>query len=220
MVRRDPDTGKFVSGGSAKAVQWNDVKTIHGVNHYNIPAADLSGGTYERSVDGSNSEIINFSGELANDEVFRALGLQYVATLGGPTTATAEGSMELSWMVSSKPEQSSMRANSPFYGGNVNREQGTIDIVNGYQETTGTLVYGEMHAEPSAADSTNGLGLGADYDRERGIISFVEMFGDGPAYDRDDELYAPAEFGIDNVSDHAVNATIGVLLHGTVEELD
>lgn len=215
MVRRDPETGKFVSSGSA--IDWHRTTRLMGVLHSTIPAADLSGATNEHEVLGDGTEIVDFGTVLGHDEVFRIRSMRVNATLGLPTTSTAESSAELSYTIGADAGGGIVQLDSSFYAGKVHREEGLADIAQTDAEVPDIIAAGELHATADFGDSVNGLGAGADYDRDRYWVHFGD---EGPVYDADDELYAEHEFGIDNVSDHAVNGSFMVLIHGVVEELD
>lgn len=219
MVRRDPQTGKFVSGGGEHS--WAETNQITGAISYSIPAADLSGGTGTTASTEHQSEIVDFTNMLDNDEVFLLDAMQVVATFYLPTTATAEGSGALSYAIG--PESGAVGSvlhTSPFYHGSADRSDGTVDINQEMKEGENVLHVGQLNGEPSLADTTNGLAGGAAYAHDREFISFRKDIGAQPAFDADDELYCPIEFSYDNISDHAIGGTVKVLLHGRVEELD
>lgn len=212
MPRRDPNTGKFVSGSS---VSWTDTTRITAVMHSNIPAADLAGGKVSAPVTGDNAEFVNFSKHLDHDEMFRLLSIDLTAVLALPTTATAESAGEVTYVLSRAGENSIARTNSPFFNGNIHREQGIVDLTASDGETAETLAIGELQASNSLRDTATGTAAGADIDRDRRVIHFG---GRGPAFDRDDEIYVPHEFDVDGISDHAVDASWHALLHGVVED--
>lgn len=214
-MRRDPETGQFVSSGGG--TDWTDTTRVVGTLHSSIPAADLAGGTNEYEAIGDEVEVIDFGSTLDNDEVFRVLATRTTAVLAMPTTATAESSAQMSYGVSMDAAAPVLQVDDPFYTGKVHKETGIIDTTNSSDEANELLTVGELAADASAADTTNGLGVGADIDRDRQQTAYG---GAGPVFDKDDELYIPHEFGVDNISDHAVNASFSVFLHGVVEQLD
>lgn len=221
MVYRDPDTGQFVSsGGGAKA--YHDATRIGGLLTAVIPAADLSGGTGDNQVSGDETEIVDFDGYLANDEVFRLQMARVSAVLSLPTTATAEGSGTLKYGIGGSGDiNAAIHNTDSFYGSATVAEEGQVDIhQDNHQEMPSIWHLGTLYAENSAADSTNGLGVGGDSAHESELIPFGANLGDGPVYDRDDELYAPFEVATDNISDHAIRGQMQVLLWGHIEELD
>lgn len=213
MVRRDPQTGQFVSGGEDAADD-----RLTGSISSTVPAADLSGGTASQAVDGETAEVIDFTQVLDSDEVFEVAALTVEASLSLPTTATAESAAQLNWTVSNDLGASQV-INPVHYGNSAMEEQGIADVRAEQWDDDGTLATGHLVAESSVGDSTNGLGAGAENDRERIRIPFWGDYGSGPVFDQNDELTAPHQFYIDNVDDHAVLATIVCHLEGNVTEV-
>lgn len=216
MVRRDPRTGKFVSSGSG--ADWSDKTRVGGIVNYSIPAADLGGGTVTAGVDGEESEIVDFTDKLENDEVYQAERVQIATFLGLPTTATAESSAIVKFELGSRGDPTFPATATPvFYGGVTSAEDGIVDVNSTDEEAGSVFWMGQHYAEASAVDTVNALGAGADAENDKETVYFGSA---GPVFDRDDELYAPAEISVDNVSDHAVVASCWVLLDGEVQELD
>lgn len=216
MVSRDPQTGKFVSGGSGHS--WSQQTRYSGHIHTTIPAADLAGGALEQDLVGAEAELLDFSDKLENDEVYRIHQMDVAALLAMPTTATAESSCLLNYAITPDSDIEIIHRSPTHYpGALVTDERGIIDVSAYDREAGGMLFNGLLYAEASASDSVNGTGLGAAPAIERETVHFGP---DGPVFDRDDELYGPFEINIENVSDHAVVTSLGVLFHGHVEELD
>lgn len=213
MPRRDPKTGKFVSGSGGEYPR----DRIFGSIASTVPAADLAGGTTDANVFGEDSEVIDFSEYLDSDEVFEIAAVTVTATLAMPTTATAEGAAQLNWSVASDLGKGRVIAPT-HYGGNTMRESETADIRQAQWDDDTVITQGTMTATAGFGDSVNGLGAGSfdGYERER--IAFWDEYGSGPIYDADDELSVPHTMYIDNVSDHAVVAEIVVFLEGEVHD--
>lgn len=218
MVRRDPQTGKFVSGGG-HGLNWHDRTQISGHMHWSIPAADLGGGTLNANATGGPTEIVDFTPVLENDEVYRLSTLHVSAYLGFPTTATAESSGMVSFDINSDGDPIASSGGNPFYEG-ANDEDGVIDIVHGSTESDSSIYYADLIGEASVGDTVNGVGSGSDYENMTEWIAFDQMLGGGPVYDRDDELYCPVDVRVDNAADHSISGGVSVMLYGHVEELD
>lgn len=218
MPRRDPSTGQFVSGSGGHA--WTNQKRIMGIQSQTIPAADLSGGTTELDIKGDHAELVDFSDSLENDEIFHTDAAYVASYLGMPTTATAEGAAVLNYEIGSDSAGILTESTPTFFGGNQNGSSGIAD--SSYASTEGREQWfvDQLYAEASLNDTVNGTGAGAAPAQNQEMISFAADLGAGPAYDRDDEIYAPAELQIDNVSDHAVIYSVWTMLYGHVEELD
>lgn len=218
MPQRDPTTGKFVSGSGGHA--WTDQKRIMGISSATIPAADLSGGTVEVDVKGDHAELVDFSGSLENDEIFHVNAAYIASYLGLPTTATAEGSAVMNYEIGADSTGILTEATPTFYGGNQNGGSGIADMSYSSSEGGSQWFVDQLYAEPSLNDTVNGTGAGGSPAQNQEMLSFAADLGAGPAYDRDDEIYAPAEIQVDNVSDHAVTTSVWTMLYGHVEELD
>lgn len=214
-MRRDPRTGQFVSDDDHD--DWTDTTRIAASMHSSIPAADLGGGVVTEGVEGAEAQIAEFTDILENDEIFHLHSLQISATFAMPTTATAESSGECTWVLTRGSHAYPFFINSPFYNGSVDAEDGIVDITSHSEEESQALAVGQMRAEPSFKDTVNALGAGGQNDADHRTVHFGPR---GPAYDRDDELYLVHEFDVDNVSNHAVDASWHCLLHGVIEELD
>lgn len=217
MPQRDPKTGKFVSGGGS--MDWSDTTQIGAYVSYSIPAADLAGGTGVTGAEQHEStELVNFSPMLANDEVFVLHAARVTAGLALPTTATAESSGGMSFVIGTEPSGQLHSVRSPFYHGSSDGGDGIIDYSKASKETGGVWHRGQAYAEASHSDTVNAVSAGSAPANQTEMVVFDDI-GARPAYDRDDEIYAPAELWYDNISDHAIEATITVLLFGHVEEV-
>lgn len=222
MVRRDPETGQFVSGaGGGGTKAWSETEQVVGAISFTINAADLSGGTGSRSVMGEDCKLVDFGDFLANDEVFIIDSMQVVAAFGLPTTATAESSGTFGYSILPKGSGAHANHSSPFYRGSADRTSDqNVDVNHAWNSGDSAFAVGYLRAEASHSDTTNGLAAGAEYENERYTVNFRTDYGARPAFDQDDELYAPCELSFDNISDHAVDATIKVLVQGEIQELD
>lgn len=202
-VRRDPDTGKFVAQSDADPLTFRDHETINGTLHGEVPAADLSGQTFE-DFESDDFNIIQF-GRLIDDpdEVAEIAWLRFVATLEPHTTATAEGHAGLGYELSEDTSLNGMGQAPPFFAGS-DFEELIADYTRRSREANAVLVSGRLGSSPSHSDSTNGLAGGADYGFDAVEIPFRDLYGIGPMYDQFDDLFVPHRFEADNISDHAV----------------
>lgn len=215
MVYRDPQTGQYQSGSRDSSGRY---ATVTANIASSIPAADLAGGTDIQSVDGDEAQLIDFTTILDSDEVFLLDQLQGRAFLSAPTTATAEGTVLLEYSLSRDFEFPNSGTSSAFWTGSAQREDGIADVNQTQTDNDMAIWISQMSATPSIADSVNGLAGGSDMDRED---IRQHWHGDGrPAFDRDDELVAPHQWQVDNVSDHAVEWDLVVLAEGRIQELD
>lgn len=215
MPRRDPKTGKYVSGSDVD--DWSDVRAISGTLSSTIPAADLAGGTGNSVVGGEESEVIDFSNVLANDEVLEVMQLQMVTSLSAPTTATAESAVFLNYVLRGDLGEGAGQ-HPVHYGFGTHVEENAVDIRQSQYDDNDRLVTGHMPAENSHSDSATGLAAGADAGFDRVDLDFGSL-GAGPNFDADDEIGIPHSIYYDNVSDHAVLAHFDVHLFGQVHEV-
>lgn len=216
MPRRDPKTGKFVSGSSLSS--WHDVDAVSAGLTTTVPAADLAGGTSSANVTGETAELIDFGDPLRDDEIFECHVMHLTATLSMPTTATAESAVMMDFNVMTDLGGAGPGIKAVHYGAGTQRTQGIADVNADQLDDDSILYNGRMTATNSLADSVNGLAAGGDDDRLRETVRFVPDLGVGPRFDEDDELAVPHNIDIDNVSNHAVVATFDVHLVGSVVE--
>lgn len=191
-------------------------EAIHGRLTATVEAADLSGGTPTGTLDGANSQAIDLDDFLDSHEQFVVNAVEFAGHLHMPTTATAEGSAVVHCRVGEQEDISSF--GSTFYSGNTDAtetgSQLTWKIRRGAQEETGFWRAYYFTAGSSVADSTNGLGAGAMDSYVYDLTTFDDLGIEKPVLDDDDEIHIPSVWGIDNVSDHAVNWEAEVGLYG------
>lgn len=211
MPRRDPRTGKFVSGGRGSG----EPKTVVADLASSILAADLAGGQVNPTVSGDEAELVDFTPLLDSDEVFVLDAMQGRAFLAGPTTATAEGSVLLEYALSRDfASPAAARSSSYWVSSAPDRTSGIVDINHLQDNDTSEFWSSQLRAEPSARDTTTGTALGTDIDRED--IQWV--WDDGPQFDRDDEIVVPHNWEVDGVDDHAVEFDIVMRFDGRIVE--
>lgn len=219
MPARDPETGQFVSAGGA-GTPYNETRTINGVMHSEIPAADLSGGTTTEKVEGHTAvELIDFDSVLiAENEVFEVLRARLTYYCSAHTTATAEGYVGVSADVTTNTELGVGETLPPFFVGNAT-DVGLADIKNASARGEDTYDTAFLFAEPSVADSAAGLAAGANNHIVDHTITYRDGFAGGPTFDMDDSWFVPHVFMVDNISDHAVQFGCVAHLEGVVHDL-
>lgn len=223
MVYRDPDTGKFVSDGSSSHGDVDRYARVTGALSMSIPAADLSGGINAEELIGDEAEIVDFSNNLDNDEVFVVHRIDIRSVFTMPTTATAEGSGFAAYrLVADQAERSVTGALQPvdpygrpehFSGG----EDGLFNVRQAESFDSSDLYQGMMVAENSWSDTANSVAGGAAPGDDRTVLEFEEE--NRPAFDSNDELTMPSVIDVQNVSDHAIALSHSVVLHGAVIEV-
>lgn len=215
MPRRDSD-GQFVS-----SPDYNEMTGITASISMTIPAADLAGGTQAEGVWGDETEIVDFTPILDNDEVYELHHMEGTALCAMPTTATAEGDALIEYAYTRDFDIPSgvMSGTSTFFGASA-VEEGIVDInASGADDEQEVLHGSHLWSTPSAIDSVNGTGAGSDLDRERFEKDFVDRYGSGPAFDADDEIAVPTWFHLSGISDHAVAFQTVVNLRGEIVEV-
>lgn len=216
MPRRDPNTGQFVSGES---VNWDDLDVVTGSLTSTIPAADLAGTKATFPARGESTEIVDMSSTLTRGEVFEIHRFELVATLTGPTTATAEGDVQLEWALTRDLDVGEVGVSNPFYAGAGSqsevRSDGVIDLHNFQTDEDAVLSVGRLTCSPSHRDTTTGTGGGA----AEGFDRVIRHFGAGPRLDEDDELGAPHTFSVNGIDDHSVAASFDLLVEGRIQDV-
>lgn len=219
---RDPESGKFVS-----SAEYNRRTTVAGSMVTAIPAADNAGGFTNEFVTTEASEVIDMGQSLDSNEVFDVFSWGISAAFSLPTTSTAEGSGQASFVVSIDDGFDRLVRTGSYLGINgtpPNREAGgeggIIDIVQEDIETDGSLVYSAvLAAEASHSDSVNGLAGGGAVANENLVLTARDL-GRTVSLDEDDEVYVPHELETRNVSDHDVELQLSITAHGGVRDVD
>lgn len=224
---RDPETGKFRSdsegGGRRPSPDFDRWETFSGSIAVQIPAADNAGGTTVEQWTGDSGHLIDFDGELDNDELFRLQSVELTTSLALPTTATAEGSAVVGYVVASDPADpipltTRTTALGPLSA--VDAEEGVLDIAQAQLDDDDVLLTGAQYAEASLMDTVNGVGAGANYANDSRSWSPWSEFGRTIDFDESDELAVTGELETRNVSDHQAIFTAFVTVHGWVDEFD
>lgn len=222
MVRRDPQTGQFVSEGPGSGFdRWANYQGTIAVN---VPAADLSGGQESLQFDTADAQLFDFTDVLDNDEVFVLQVLHMTADLRMGTTATAEAATHVGYIITEDHQDASpLTTRTTHIAGPLPQTDFTQGIVDGaiaQEDNDDIFLTGGLYAENSHSDTTNAVAAGAAPAHVERTYAPGPMQGREVAFDADDELFCLGELNIDNVSDHAVQFTVFVDLHGYVEELD
>lgn len=220
-VRRDPDTGRFVSvDGSRSGVGYTDTDVFVGQLASKIPAADLGGGTTQVAVENDKAKLIGFGGALDSDEWFEVLRVRTRSILGLANTATAESWAAAMWELSQTAACPTISDNAVFDPAFVTAphdEEGVIDIAtwDDSHHSNRTLARELLVGTNQLADSAAGLAGGGDFDRQEQVVDYTWM-EEGPTFDHNDALYIPHEFAVDNAADHGVQLDVQVVLEGLI----
>lgn len=216
MVRRDPDTGKFVSDSGGQQYDHHEMTTIQGSLGVEIPAADLSGGTTAHpKLEGEDTEIIDFTGVIGGDEAFEVVHARYNVVFFPGTTSSGQGREAL--MVEIGPTGALQMNNSPAFW-QTDVENDVYDIGTESVDDTDVLHHAFLAGHSETKDGTGASGSGT-YMRDAATVPYKALTGGmGPTFDQDDELFAPLRMWTDAVSNHAAEAFITVNLSGKVWE--
>lgn len=222
-VRRDPETGQFMSTGDGMA--YHDMTIASGSMQSEVPASDLSGGTTtEQGQADAETILFDFDQILANDEVAELVLMHFVANCVPHTTFSAETWVRFTGGIRTEnlwdQVDSDPWALDPPFTSSTEGEHGLVNLRQADGEERETLWSWAMESSGQYADSTNGLGGGGSYLHQRDIVPFKQIFGRGPVYDADDELFAPHEFTIDKVSDGAVTGNVWARFWLQIHQLD
>lgn len=208
--RRDPHTGKFVSGDMPSHM---DHESIAASITATIPAADLAGGVITEEVDGEASELIDLTPVLDRDEIFELRTVDIAATLSLPTTATTEGAGEMAYQLLTDFGGPGPAFRPVHFGGPVEIEDGIADVNAAQDHEDRYIARSRLVASPSHSDSVNALAAGADNGHEHYQVAVPDV-----RLDEDDEIACPMAFAVDGVSDHAIVGTVDVTVHGWVDD--
>lgn len=211
--RRDPETGKFVSGGEMRSLRA-DMDAITGAVAFVIPAADLAGET-SASIDGEDAEIIDFTGVLDDDELFKIEMLSLSLSMGLPTTSSAEGFGAAAWQLRTDFGEVPPSATADkFTGTGTADSTGIVDVAQAQSEESDIIDSGVLYAEASFADALNTLGGGSDVANEHRYLKVGADLGAVLTVDEDDELSIPTSFRTDNVNDHRISFGATLTVYG------
>lgn len=221
-IARDPETGRFVSVDSDATIDRTE--RLHGAVSVSVPAADATGGDQTQVFDTEDSELIDFSDELDEDEVFHLQAAYVSVAAYASVTATAESTLVATYGISRDTMDAGPLLTRPSHTASapssaIDFEQGIIDGSVAQDDDDSLLLTGVLASEPSAADSTNGLGLGAaPANDSRSVLPWADM-GQTWEFDDDDELKLLGELDFEGASDHGVSFVCYLDVHGFVEEV-
>lgn len=199
--RRDPETGKFVSGTGLPGMDGLVKQT--GQFGAGIPAADLAGGNPEtHRYDSPEVGMEVAGGDLSRDQEAELVAVFVMDSLDLPGTATGETNAVLSreWNFDEDPDIVSSASEQESNLGT----QASIDVTSTVAEDIDVLEFAQLQAQGQHSDSVNGLAAGGDVAEYRRGINYVLEAGAGPTYHADDVLHLYLTFDAYNVSDTRV----------------
>lgn len=202
MVRRDPETGKFVSGPSHGGECWQSLEKAHGHVTHRIDAADLSGGEVTRGTE-VTEPVIDFGDLIDEGDLAEIVGLDFNAVMYAPTTATAESFSRAMLQIRSETglDRTSL-VTGALSGSEVTDD--TVDVKANGSQSHETLAQALLYGVTNFNDTVNATGGGPGITQIDRTYNYRSMYGGGPVFDDDDELYIPVSIEIDNASDHRV----------------
>lgn len=184
MVRRDPETGKFVSDGSSTETGFTyddlEIQSVH--TKVNMGQDEGAGGSTLEQVN-----TIEPSDGLSRGEAAELVAAVINVGLNPRITDVTDPAWaRFHWETTADPEYHHGASETVTdYDGNTG-----IDVSRGDQLDPDDLWHYYVGFHSAFSDSTNGYGGGADGSGGRTIeLAFRDRFGQGPIYDRHDTLY-------------------------------
>lgn len=145
MPRRDPETGKFVQGGSD---DFDRFEEAYSTQNMTVAAADLSGGTGEQWGEDTSFENVDIYGVheiLDRDELGVLVWAEHYLAAYAKSTMTADSTVRAAVQISTSPDRESGVA------------EGTGPEGSDISETTGDF---PIQLDPAFAVDNNTIGRG------------------------------------------------------------
>lgn len=210
-VVRDPDTGKFVSVDDPDHHHHQERETVSGFMVFDVDPADLSTGVDTFNVEGSDAIVLDFSSELDHDEVFVLDRLETIAQVDPERTATAEHLYD--WRYFARVGT----GDAPDLEDEVT--VGAVQVQRDQREEDSIIHAGTVVGSGDFADSTNGLGGGADQRSQHHVIEYSGLDSAAPSIDEDDEISLPSVFRVNGSDDQGLRLTTAMTAIGTVVDI-
>lgn len=217
-MRRDPQTGKFVSTGSSGGfdrradIAWSLASSV--------PTADLTTGLEADIVDGEGTIAIDFDDLLDQDEIFHLLELVYdVYVVHNEGTDAAAGVTILEYGIADDVGVGHPygRTGIEFVGGDPDSEEGRIDFASGVADDNATwLTAGAVIQQLAQEDTTNGTGSGPSHGHNHEALQFPEGWA---TFDANDEMTVPHQIQ-SRGTDIQINAGFRGVARGIVVDDD
>lgn len=213
-IVRDPETGQFRRASDVSHHKHVDEReAFSGVLQTNIPAADLTTGNDQVTVDGDEAEIIDFTDLIESDEVFVAHRVELNVAVRPQRTATAEHAIRMDYQL-----RSGDSGLDPDRAGSGTQEIGIADVTQDQSDDDDVIFNGGLQGSGDFADSSAGVGAGGDQRHVQHVIDYPPLDLPGPGFDGDDELYVPHALDILGSDDQGAEVFFAATMHGQTYE--
>lgn len=218
MRHRDPETGQYVSG--ARATHWDDYEFVHVSSEYGVSASDLPG-----SFPIAESDIRSVSLDDIMDRDERAdLVAVFVHALQASVTGTssAESSLETHWELHAGVGDELVLRDDRDYTADTG-SSGVVSTSFWESDSPDPLYHAHWVSEASFADSSSGVGGGADAPVLSEALNYPREFGSCPTFDDRDEITESlflANPGSANIDDSQIDVYASYTLVFGVHERD
>ena len=205
MAARDPETGQFVSGGTA---QYNDIEVVTFGAETGVKAADLDGtSTYGGEANTFEGlEIVDYDDIVDRNEELVLLGAHHRLSVFANSTATADGTVSASVEVSASPSITDPTATV------VNAESESFDdsdvVGQGQSDDTIDVLGRPLVATAGApfTDGANGASGSGSSGEDAVHVSMAPMeFG---RFHPRDELFINGKFRSWNIDDQGIHLNV------------
>lgn len=214
MPQRDPETGQFLSGGSAGDFgDYDRIDQIHNETDLTVPAADLEGGTAEGYGEGmlfEGVELYDAETVLDRHEVGVVLWAAHRLAIVTPSTQTADGTARVASEWSFSPSVSSgtgaVEASTPIEdtmvqtgnGFTINRDSSVDDTADVLGPSLAAFTYSPF------SDGVNGLGGAGGIESDSWEGSPVV----DPVVDDRDSIFLNGAIEASNIADGSISVDV------------
>lgn len=213
MPRRDPQTGKFVSGG-----EYDDVEVVTFSGGVGVEAVDMTGATgfTGERFDFEGVELIDYDEVVDRNESLELLEASHRIVVYQNSTATADGTFAAGVGISSSPARTSVEATTtPNSGDDI---EGAF-VARSYKNDTIDLIGRPLEAVATGpfSDTATGVGGGGAVGTDEVIIgSLPEQIGQ---FHPRDELFLNGRVRGWNIDDAGVHVGFkGQHIYGVISD--
>lgn len=210
-VRRDPQTGKFMS---VNEVPDGRRDTYIATLSVSVPAADLTTGNDSFQVDGDEVIAVDLEEFLDGDEAFAIHYVTLESSIDPNRTATAEHNALVHALLTTDLINLEFDAMT-----GTPTEEGAVDIRQAEYNDEDILAAHTLTGSGDFADSAAGVGAGADQQVVETTVNFAAAELPLPVVDDDDDFMIPTGLLIRGADDQGVGVRHTATIHGTEFEI-
>lgn len=219
MAARDPQTGRFVSSDDAQ--DFLDMRALCWQYSAEIPAADLSGQTSERTDSADDRLAADFGDVIDDDEVFEIVTVAYSWTFFFAVTSSGEMSARINGRMG--PDIGRQSFQNGVRQGSTPRSGGPddlLDIKNDSARSDRVLTAFAGAADNGESDDTNAVGRGGmEQVGETKVLPVKALYGTGPMADATDEWEVAYIINADQAANVGIEFEVTGVIQGIVHQL-